>query len=165
MYASLSLCVLPAVPLTQAAARSCHEGVYLPQYLPLLHFAPLESSFVVSLLASVVYQDKLSAALEETLPNMKPPMHTAAWLPPCACFVLGEASEVWMNASAQPIRPGTDPKEIVALLKRPGMGRGSVWGPGPRGRQLTNPVLWDDSMKAILKEGVNELLGVKKGEV
>eukprot|EP00438_Fugacium_kawagutii_P017605 Skav213581 [mRNA] locus=scaffold1790:251421:253976:- [translate_table: standard] len=46
-------------------------------------------------------QDKLSAALEETLPNMKPPLHT-----------------VWMNASAQPIRPGTDPKEIVALLKR-----------------------------------------------
>ena len=24
-----------------------------------------------------------------------------------------------MNASAQPIRPGTDPKEIVALLQRP----------------------------------------------
>ncbi|CAE6952936.1 MCAT [Symbiodinium sp. CCMP2592] len=72
-------------------------------------------------------QDKLSAALEETLPNMKPPMHT-----------------VWMNASAQPIRPGTDPKEIVALLKR----------------QLTNPVLWDDSMKAILKEGVNEFYEV-----
>lgn len=68
-------------------------------------------------------QDRLSAALEETLPSMKPPLHT-----------------VWMNASAQPIRPGTDPKEIVVLLKR----------------QLTNPVLWEDSVKAILREGVKE---------
>ncbi|CAK9032009.1 unnamed protein product [Durusdinium trenchii] len=68
-------------------------------------------------------QDRLSAALEETLPNMKPPLHT-----------------VWMNASAQPIRPGSDPAEIVALLKR----------------QLTNPVLWEDSMKAIIREGVKE---------
>lgn len=68
-------------------------------------------------------QDKLTAALEETLPNMKSPLHT-----------------VWMNASAQPVRPGCDPKDIVALLKR----------------QLTNPVLWDDSVKAVLKEGVKE---------
>mmetsp|Transcript_91191 Transcript_91191/g.162398 ORF Transcript_91191/g.162398 Transcript_91191/m.162398 type:complete len:442 (+) Transcript_91191:48-1373(+) len=68
-------------------------------------------------------QDKLTAALEATLPNMKPPMHT-----------------VWMNASAQPIRPGSDPVEIVALLKK----------------QLTNPVLWVDSVQAILKEGVTE---------
>jgi len=72
-------------------------------------------------------QDKLSAALEETLPNMKPPLHT-----------------VWMNASGRPVRPGTDPKEIVALLQR----------------QLTNPVLWDDSVKEILKEGVNEFYEV-----
>jgi len=68
-------------------------------------------------------QDKLTAALEETLPNMKPPTCT-----------------VWMNASAEPIRPGSDPKEIVALLKR----------------QLTNPVLWVDSVKAIMAEGVSE---------
>eukprot|EP00913_Durusdinium_trenchii_P018232 g17129.t1 len=60
---------------------------------------------------------------KKTLPNMKPPLHT-----------------VWMNASAQPIRPGSDPAEIVALLKR----------------QLTNPVLWEDSMKAIIREGVKE---------
>jgi len=72
-------------------------------------------------------QDKLSAALEETLPNMKPPMHT-----------------VWMNANAQPMRPGSDPKEIVALLKR----------------QLTNPVLWESSVKAVLKEGVTEFYEV-----
>eukprot|EP00440_Ansanella_granifera_P045093 gb/GFBE01048869.1/.p1 GENE.gb/GFBE01048869.1/~~gb/GFBE01048869.1/.p1 ORF type:complete len:410 (+),score=162.47 gb/GFBE01048869.1/:1-1230(+) len=68
-------------------------------------------------------QDKLSAALEETLPNMKPPLHT-----------------VWMNASGQPMRPGSDPKEIVALLKR----------------QLTNPVLWESSVKDIIKEGVED---------
>eukprot|EP00933_Yihiella_yeosuensis_P005840 TRINITY_DN110431_c0_g1_i1.p1 TRINITY_DN110431_c0_g1~~TRINITY_DN110431_c0_g1_i1.p1 ORF type:complete len:435 (+),score=132.71 TRINITY_DN110431_c0_g1_i1:63-1307(+) len=72
-------------------------------------------------------QDKLTLALEETLPNMKPPMHT-----------------VWMNASAQPMRPGCDPKEIVALLKK----------------QLTNPVLWEDSMKAVLKEGITEFYEV-----
>jgi len=76
-------------------------------------------------------QDKLTAALEETLPNMKSPMHT-----------------VWMNASAQPVRPGCDPKDIVALLKK----------------QLTNPVLWDDSVKAMIKEGVKEFyeLGPQK---
>lgn len=72
-------------------------------------------------------QDKLAAALEETLPNMKTPLHT-----------------VWMNASAQPMRPGCDPKDIVALLKR----------------QLTNPVLWEDSVKAIIKEGVKEFYEV-----
>eukprot|EP00930_Biecheleria_cincta_P037952 TRINITY_DN2607_c0_g2_i1.p1 TRINITY_DN2607_c0_g2~~TRINITY_DN2607_c0_g2_i1.p1 ORF type:complete len:427 (+),score=105.85 TRINITY_DN2607_c0_g2_i1:71-1282(+) len=64
-------------------------------------------------------QEKLAAALEQTLPNMKPPIHT-----------------VWMNASAEPMRPGTDPAEIVALLKK----------------QLTNPVLWNDSVQAIIKE-------------
>ena len=67
-----------------------------------------------------------------------------------------------MNASAQPIRPGTDPKEIVALLKRIGerdclrlWTKSALHWP----RQLTNPVLWDDSVNAILKEGLNELLG------
>merc|ERR1711997_1058396 len=34
-------------------------------------------------------QDKLSAALEETLPNMRPPKHT-----------------IWMNATAQLVRSG-----------------------------------------------------------
>eukprot|EP00442_Polarella_glacialis_P027314 CAMPEP_0115101798 /NCGR_PEP_ID=MMETSP0227-20121206/33466_1 /TAXON_ID=89957 /ORGANISM="Polarella glacialis, Strain CCMP 1383" /LENGTH=412 /DNA_ID=CAMNT_0002497657 /DNA_START=80 /DNA_END=1318 /DNA_ORIENTATION=+ len=72
-------------------------------------------------------QDKLAAALEETLPNMKSPKHT-----------------VWMNASAEPMRPGCEPSEIVALLKR----------------QLTNPVLWEASVKAIIKEGVTEFYEV-----
>ena len=65
-----------------------------------------------------------------------------------------------MNASAQPIRPGTDPKEIVALLKRRSGLRGGMLELRERlkssARQLTNPVLWEDSMKAILKEGVSE---------
>jgi len=72
-------------------------------------------------------QEKLSAALEETLPNMKPPMHT-----------------VWMNATAEPVRPGCDPADIVANLKT----------------QLTNPVLWDTSVKEIIKEGANEFYEV-----
>merc|ERR1719469_708843 len=47
-------------------------------------------------------QDKLSAAIEEVLPNMKTPMHT-----------------VWMNASAAPIRPGQDPAaDIAPLMKK-----------------------------------------------
>eukprot|EP00416_Gambierdiscus_australes_P030670 CAMPEP_0171085698 /NCGR_PEP_ID=MMETSP0766_2-20121228/19086_1 /TAXON_ID=439317 /ORGANISM="Gambierdiscus australes, Strain CAWD 149" /LENGTH=566 /DNA_ID=CAMNT_0011543285 /DNA_START=57 /DNA_END=1756 /DNA_ORIENTATION=- len=72
-------------------------------------------------------QDKLAAALEETLPNMKPPMHT-----------------IWMNATAEPLRPGCDPADIVANLKT----------------QLTNPVLWDLSCSEILKEGVTEFYEV-----
>ena len=67
--------------------------LYLPMPIAdtkmMLYFAPLEYSFVA---ASVVYQDKLSAALEETLPNMKPPMHSAAWLAACACFLPGVAA-------------------------------------------------------------------------
>jgi len=47
-------------------------------------------------------QDKLVAALEETLPRMKSPMHS-----------------VYMNASAKPVRPGCDPKEdILPLMKK-----------------------------------------------
>jgi [acyl-carrier-protein] S-malonyltransferase len=72
-------------------------------------------------------QDKLAQALDEILPNMKSPLHT-----------------VWMNASAQPMRPGCDPKDIVALLKR----------------QLTNPVLWEPSMVKVMGEGVTEFYEV-----
>jgi len=68
-------------------------------------------------------QDKLSAALEEMLPRMKSPLHT-----------------VWMNASASPMRPGCEPKEIVELLQK----------------QLTNPVLWEPSMVKLIQEGVTE---------
>merc|ERR1712060_1009702 len=45
-------------------------------------------------------QDKLSKAIDETLPNMKSPMHT-----------------IWMNATAEPIRPGQDLADVVANMK------------------------------------------------
>merc|ERR1712187_4105 len=68
-------------------------------------------------------QDQLSAALEETLPNMKPPKPS-----------------VWMNATAERVRPGTAPEEIVVNMKA----------------QLTNTVLWEDSIQAMIKEGITE---------
>jgi len=68
-------------------------------------------------------QEKLAEALEETLPNMKPPLHS-----------------VWMNVSADPIRPGTDPAEFLPLMKA----------------QLTSPVLWEASVQAMIKEGITE---------
>jgi [acyl-carrier-protein] S-malonyltransferase len=72
-------------------------------------------------------QEKLNKQLEETLPFMKSPTTT-----------------VWMNASAEPMHPGSDPADIVALLKR----------------QLTNPVLWEPSMKAVIAEGITEFYEV-----
>merc|ERR1719220_678628 len=72
-------------------------------------------------------QEKLGKALDEMLPSMKPPKHT-----------------VFMNTTAGPVKPGTNPKEIVELLKK----------------QLTNPVLWEPSVKAMIKEGVSEFYEV-----
>merc|ERR1711988_1794031 len=46
-------------------------------------------------------QDKVGKALDDILPNMKPPRCT-----------------VYMNATAAPCKPGTSPKEIVELLKK-----------------------------------------------
>merc|ERR1719361_938002 len=46
-------------------------------------------------------QDKLSAALDEVLPNMKSPLHT-----------------IWMNASHDPVRPGQDPADLVVMMKK-----------------------------------------------
>jgi [acyl-carrier-protein] S-malonyltransferase len=66
-------------------------------------------------------QDKLSAALDEIQPNMKPPLHT-----------------VWMNATAEPIRPGADVADIVANLKM----------------QLTNSVKWESSVQEMIKDGI-----------
>merc|ERR1712186_60052 len=45
-------------------------------------------------------QEKLTAMLNEVLPNMKPPLYT-----------------VWMNSTGEPVRPGSDPADIVAGLK------------------------------------------------
>jgi len=77
--------------------------------------------FHTSLMAPA--RDRLSSALDEALPSMKPPQHA-----------------VFMNVTAQPCPPGSDPREIVELLKR----------------QLTSPVLWEASVRAMISEGVTE---------
>jgi len=53
-------------------------------------------------------------------------------------------STVYMNATAMPVMPGTPPKEIVDKLKM----------------QLTSPVLWEPSVKAMIKAGVTEFYEV-----
>jgi len=72
-------------------------------------------------------QDKLAKAIDEVLPNMKPPRHT-----------------IWMNANAEPVRPGQDVSEIVTQMKK----------------QLTCSVYWEPSVKEIISEGVNEFYEV-----
>merc|ERR1740121_3144275 len=47
---------------------------------------------------------------------------------------------VFMNVTGAGIKPGTSPREIVDLLKR----------------QLVNPVLWEPSVRAMIKAGVTE---------
>jgi len=51
---------------------------------------------------------------------------------------------VYMNATAEPCHVGTDPKIIVDLLKK----------------QLTSPVLWEPSMRAMINAGVSEYFEV-----
>lgn len=70
---------------------------------------------------------KLGAKLEEMLPKMKPP-----------------SVAIYMNTTAKPVAPGTDPKVIVDLLKK----------------QLTSTVLWEPSVRAMIKEGVSEFYEV-----
>jgi len=72
-------------------------------------------------------QEKLGKLLDEMLPSMKPPRCT-----------------VYMNATAAPMRPGANPKDICELLKK----------------QLTSTVLWEPSVKAMIKEGVTEFYEV-----
>lgn len=59
-------------------------------------------------------QDKLSAALEETLPKMKPPSAT-----------------IYMNATAEPVAAGSDPNLIVANLKKQ-LTNSVLWEPSMR---------------------------------
>lgn len=66
---------------------------------------------------------QLSKALDDVLPRMQSPKHA-----------------VYMNATAEPLKAGSDPKEAVALLKK----------------QLTSPVLWEPSVQAMIKAGVTE---------
>lgn len=72
-------------------------------------------------------RDKLGKALDDMLPNMSPNKFT-----------------IYANATGQPIRPGTNPKVIVELLKK----------------QLTSPVLWEPSVRAMIKEGVKDFYEV-----
>jgi len=72
-------------------------------------------------------EENLGKALDELLPRMSPPRHT-----------------VYMNATAAPLRPGTDPKEVIQILKK----------------QLTTPLLWEPSVRAMIKEGVREFYEV-----
>jgi len=72
-------------------------------------------------------KEKVGKALDEMLPKMNPPRHT-----------------VYMNATAEAIKPGTNPKEVVELLKR----------------QLTSPVKWEPSVRAMIKSGVTEFYEV-----
>ncbi|CAJ1451204.1 unnamed protein product [Effrenium voratum] len=63
------------------------------------------------------------AALDEMLPRMQPLKHS-----------------VYMNATGEPLKPGTDPKVVVDLLKK----------------QLTSPVLWEPSMQKMIKDGITD---------
>jgi len=72
-------------------------------------------------------KERLDKALDETLPRMKSPR--------CA---------VYMNATGKPVMPGTDPKEIVELLKM----------------QLVTRVRWESSVQAMIKSGISEFYEV-----
>jgi len=72
-------------------------------------------------------REKLSKALDETLPRMQPPKHI-----------------VYMNVTAKPLQVGTDPKEVLPLLKQ----------------QLTSPVLWEPLVRAMIGTGVTEFYEV-----
>lgn len=67
--------------------------------------------------------DKLAKALDEVLPRMKSPQHI-----------------VYMNVTAQPLKVGADPKDILPLLKQ----------------QLTSPVLWEPLIKNMIGTGITE---------
>jgi len=106
---------IEALRIEAESAGAIHT--WIPKDLPALHTPLMEPAL-----------DKLSVALDETLPRMKSPMHT-----------------VWMNVSSDPLRPGCKPEEIVALLKK----------------QLTSPVLWEQSMKQVIKDaGITEFYEV-----
>lgn len=64
--------------------------------------------------------EKLSIALDEALPRMRPAR--------CA---------IYANVTGAALPPGTEPAVIVELLKR----------------QLTSPVLWEDSVRAMIRDG------------
>jgi len=65
--------------------------------------------------------------LEKALQDLLPNMN------PPSCTV-------YMNVTGEPLEAGTDPKKIVELL----------------GKQLVSPVLWEPTMKAMIKDGISE---------
>jgi len=78
-------------------------------------------AFHTSLMAPA--KAKLSQALDEVLPNMKTP-----------------CTSVYMNVTGKRIAPGTQPSEIVDMLKR----------------QMTSPVQWEPSVRAMITDGTTE---------
>ncbi|CAE6931093.1 MCAT [Symbiodinium microadriaticum] len=68
-------------------------------------------------------KQRLAKALDEMLPGMQPLKKT-----------------VYMNATAEPLMPGTAPEAVVDLLKK----------------QLTSPVLWEPSMQKMLEAGLTD---------
>merc|ERR1712061_401384 len=78
-------------------------------------------AFHTSLMAGA--RDKLGKALDDALPSMRPPK--------CS---------VYMNTTGRALQSGTDPREIVELLKK----------------QLVSPVLWEPSVRAMIKDGITE---------
>lgn len=71
--------------------------------------------------------ERVGKALDDLLPKMSPPQHT-----------------IYFNCTGTAVKPGTNPKEVVELLKR----------------QLTSPVLWEQSVRLMIKSGVSEFYEV-----
>jgi len=71
--------------------------------------------------------DTVQAELEHALKQLLPEMKP----PKC---------DIYMNIIGKKIKAGTPPSEIVPLLSR----------------QVTNPVLWEQSVRAMIEDGVSE---------
>eukprot|EP00490_Sorites_sp_Unknown_P000679 CAMPEP_0114653264 /NCGR_PEP_ID=MMETSP0191-20121206/9635_1 /TAXON_ID=126664 /ORGANISM="Sorites sp." /LENGTH=546 /DNA_ID=CAMNT_0001868235 /DNA_START=47 /DNA_END=1688 /DNA_ORIENTATION=+ len=66
---------------------------------------------------------KLGQALDEMMGRMQPLKHS-----------------VYMNTTGEALKPGTEPKVVVDLLKK----------------QLTSPVLWEPSMQKMIQSGITD---------
>merc|ERR1712217_47221 len=82
-------------------------------------------AFHTSLMAPA--SDKLGKALNDLLPNMKPP-----------------SCDVYMNRTGKKIKAGTHPSEFIKLLSE----------------QLVNQVLWEPSVRLMIKDGMTEFYEV-----
>merc|ERR1712187_862509 len=71
--------------------------------------------------------EKVAQALDAVLPDMEPPQFT-----------------VYMNATGEAVKAGTNPKGICDILKK----------------QMTQRVLWEPAVRAMIKEGVTEFYEV-----